>query len=371
MKILQTTKYYLPSTGGIESVVKSIVEGVSKQSETCKFTVYSNNHIPTLRKSMLKSASVHNIKEMTPFIFKSQPLNVRYQLLRSLMVDSDIIHHHYPFPNMELALLRHMDLLKKKRLIITWHANIKTTRWSWISKYYDPIVKRLLNIAETIVVTSPQLLESSEFLKDYKEKVKVIPLSFNPVVCSVSVSPKRLVADSVFRILFVGKLRAYKGLEYLIRAIVDLDVELTIVGEGETELELQTLVDTLGLRSKVCFRKGISDEALAGIYQSSDLFVLPSISEAEAFGVVQLEAMANGLPVINTRLDSGVPHVSVDGLTGLTVAPRDSEELAAAIEKIKSDPALYERFSVNALARAELFTAEKMSASYHEIYKKH
>lgn len=368
MKILQTTKYYLPSTGGIESVVKSIVEGVAKQSASCKFTVYSNNHIPTIRKSVLKSATVHNIKEMTPFIFKSQPLNLRYQILRSLMIDSDIIHHHYPFPNMELALLRHMDVLKKKRLIITWHANIKTTRWSWISRYYDPIIKRLLNIAETIVVTSPQLLEASEFLKDYKDKIKVIPLSFSPAVCSVSVLPKRLVSERPFRILFVGKLRAYKGLEYLIRAVVNLDVTLTIVGEGETEQELQGLVATLGLESKVYFRKGVSDEALAGIYQSSDLFVLPSISEAEAFGVVQLEAMANGLPVINTRLNSGVPHVSIDGLTGLTVEPRDSAELAAAIVKIKTDPGLYAQFSANAVDRAKLFTAEKMSASYHEIY---
>lgn len=370
MKILQTTKYYLPSTGGVESVVKSIVEGVSQKSETCKFTVYSNNHIPTMRRSVLQSAVVHNIKEMTPFIYKSQPLSIRYQLLRSLMMDSDIIHHHYPFPNMELALLRNMDVLKTKRLVITWHANIKTTRWSWISKYYDPIIKRLLEKAERIIVTSPQLLEASNLLKAYEHKVQVIPLTFSPKICSVSAPAKRLVSERPFRVLFVGKLRAYKGLEYLIKAVANLDVELTIVGEGETEQELANLVTALELTSKVTFRKGVSDDELAGIYQSSDLFVLPSISEAEAFGVVQLEAMANGLPVINTRLDSGVPHVSIDGLTGLTVEPRDAEQLAAAIVRIKDNPELYAEFSTNALTRVKLFTTEKMTAAYLEIYEK-
>lgn len=367
MKILHTVKYYSPSKGGMESVVKNIVDGITACSKENLFTVYANNHLPLYKRKIHEDNGVRSIKEFTPFLLRSQPLSIRYTSLRDLLLDTDIVHHHYPFPNMELALLRHQDILAKKKLIITWHANIKNSRWSWIEKFYNPIIKKLLDIAEHVVVTSPQLLNFSEILTDYTEKVKVIPLSFDPAISSNIIS-RAFPEGRRFRLLFVGKLRSYKGLKFLIESIKYLDVELTIVGEGENEQALRKQVYTLRLQDKIKFLKEVSNEALISIYQKSDLFILPSINEAEAFGVVQLEAMCNGLPVINTQLESGVPFVSLDNFSGITVEPQNVESLRNAIEKIITNKALYEQFSKNSVDRSKEFARGKMAQSYFELY---
>ena len=365
-KILQTVKYYDPCQGGMETVVKNIVEGIINNYDDIDFTVYSNNHTQIFSKSVEKKNRETIIKEITPIYLKSQPLNLRYPLLSNLIKESNIIHHHYPFPTMEFTLLRYLKKIKNKKLIITWHANIKNSRWSWIERIYNPMIEKLLNRADIIIVTSPQLFEASSLLQNYKEKIKTIPLSFDPKF--LSVVSKSYPEERCFEILFVGKLRKYKGVEFLIKAIENLDVKLKIVGNGEELQGLQVLVEDLKINNKVNFYSNVNDQQLANFYKNADLFVLPSINEAEAFGVVQLEAMANALPVINTNLKSGVPFVSLNDYSGLTVEPENVKDLENAIEKIISDKELYELFSSNALKRVKDFSREKMSKSYFEIY---
>lgn len=368
MKILQTVKYYHPSKGGMESVVQNIVEGITAVSKQIEFIVFSNNHFASFKKIVEKNKNIQSIKEATPLLFKSQPLNFRYPSLKNLITEADIVHHHYPFPNMELALLKNKEILKKKKLIITWHANIENSRWSFIEKFYNPLIRQLLDLSAYIVVTSPQLLENSSILNNYKERVKVIPLSFDPEISLLS-KPRGFPSQRNFRLLFVGKLREYKGVKYLIEAIKSLPVTLSIVGEGENEPKLKDQVKTLGMESKVVFLKELSNEELKKVYQDADLFVLPSINEAEAFGVVQLEALANGLPVINTNLKSGVPYVSLNGITGFTIQPESSEELRNAIQRIINDKDLYETFSENSLVRIKEFSRDALAESYLRLYQ--
>ena len=351
----------------METVVKNIVEGVIEISDDTNFDILSNNHEVTRAKIQItKSSRLNVIKEITPLLFRSQPLNLHYPSLKKVINESDVIHHHYPFPTMEFSLFRFLNLMRDKKFIITWHANIKNSRWSWIEKIYNPLITKLLDRADAIVVTSPQLFEASDVLKKYSDKIKVIPLSFNPKY-ALSKS-KQFPKDKPFELLFVGKLRKYKGVEFLITAIADLNVKLTIVGSGEEYQSLLLKVKELNISEKVKFLVNASDEELASLYSSSDLFVLPSINEAEAFGVVQLEAMANGLPVINTYLKSGVPFVSLNNQTGFTVEPKNAIDLKIAIEKIISNKALYEELSSNALERVKVFTREKMSNAYYELY---
>lgn len=367
MKILQIVKYYDPCQGGMESVVKNIVEGVIDHSNDISFTVYSNNH----RRNFVKSIEEKNreiiIKEITPAHLKSQPLNLRYPSLKKLIKDNDVIHHHYPFPTMEFALLRYFKQMSNKKFIITWHANIKNSRWSWIEKIYNPMIEKLLERADAIIVTSPQLFEASVILQKYKSKIHTIPLSFDPKYSSVL--SKKYPVDRCFQLLFVGKLRKYKGVEYLLKAIENLDIKLKIVGNGEELESLKSLVEVLNIRNKVTFVSNACDNQLVDFYKEADLFVLPSINEAEAFGVVQLEAMANGLPVINTNLESGVPFVSLHDYSGITVEPKDTKGLRGAIEKLIHNKELYELYSSNALERVETFSRQKMSEAYDKIYQ--
>jgi glycosyltransferase involved in cell wall biosynthesis len=369
MKVLHTVKYYAPSKGGMESVVKNIINGINYIDEKCVFTVYSNHHYKNKRQQISNENFNVIIKEKTPFLFKSQPLNIIYPNLKQLIIKNDIIHHHYPFPNLELALLRNINNLKNKKLVITWHANIKNSRWRWTEAYYNPLISKLLDRADSVVVTSPQLFNVSDILDRYENKIKIIPLSFDPLFEKSPAVFRRYPYNKKFNLLFVGKLRKYKGIEYLIKAIAHLNVTLTIVGDGEEEMSLKKLVEQMNIIDSVFFLKNIDNNKLSEIYNSADLFVLPSINEAEAFGVVQLEAMASGLPVINTNLNSGVPFVSLNNITGLTVEPQNVNALKEAIEIIKSNPCLYETFSKNSLERSQIFRRKEMAAAYLDVYK--
>ena len=368
MKILQLVKYYYPSMGGMESVVKNLSEGLVNLDDNIKVTVYANNHVRSIKSTSSSFSNLFILKEKTLLFFKSQPLNFRYKLLKKLISESDIIHHHYPYPNIELLLLMHKSLLANKKLIITWHANIENSRWFFFKKAYNIFINRILKLADCIIITSPILLIQSEILKNYKEKVIEIPLSYDQSLC-FNPTPKKFPLTRKFRILFVGKLRKYKGLNFLIDAVRDLDIQLFIVGSGEEEIYLTKLVANYNIQNKIIFVKDISNLQLQQFYFESDLFVLPSINEAEAFGVVQLEAMANGIPVINTKLNSGVPYVSIDEYSGLTVEPSNSIQLKNAILRIIQDPILYEKFSLNALKRSSKFTNDNMLRNYLKVYK--
>lgn len=369
MKILQTIKYYTPSNGGMETVVKNIVEGISAIDPAIQFAVLANSHFKSFKSTRNTEKNITVVKEATPVHFRSQPLNVFYPNLKEFILDSDIVHHHYPFPNMELSLLNNMKLLKKRKFVITWHANIQNSRWGWIKEFYKPMTKKLLNMADNIVVTSPQLVLTSDVLDQHQKKIQVIPLGFDPLFQSNSISFRTFPHDRQFKLLFVGRLRKYKGLEYLVDAIKQLNVSLIIIGDGEEEKNLQDQVARLNLQSRVEFHTNVDNKRLSDFYAEADLFVLPSVNEAEAFGVVQLEAMASGMPVINTLLNSGVPYVSLNEVTGLTVPPKDVLNLQKAIIRISSDAILYETFSKNCLDRVKLFSREEMAASYLKVYK--
>ncbi len=368
IKVLQTVKYFTPSKGGTETVVENIISGMFGLDKLIDFTVYCSNHFKSSDNFDFNGENFKVVKEPSRFFFKSQPLRFFYPKLNKLIVQSDVIHHHFPFPNIELWLLFNYNLLKKKHFIITWHANIENSRWKYLSKLYYYYINSLLKIANEIIVTSPQLLDNSKLLKKHNEKVKVIPLCFSGQYENIRYE-KNKILEKPRNILCVGKLRKYKGIDILINAIKDIDAKLFIVGDGEEHKNLSELVNKLKISYKVFFLRGLSDIELLEIYKTSKIFVLPSISEAEAFGIVQLEAMSMGLPVINTKLDSGVPFVSLDSISGITVEPKNVLQLKNAIEKILSDKDLFENLSKNAIQRSQLFTKSKMVESYHKIYK--
>ena len=170
--------------------------------------------------------------------------------------------------------------------------------------------------------------------------------------------------------MFVGRLSYYKGVEYLIEAMQWVNAKLLIVGDGELREKLEEKTISLGVNGKVKFLGKVSDEMLKYCYQICDIFVLPSVEPSEAFGLVQLEAMAYGKPVINTLLPTGVPFVSIDGKTGLTVEPRNSKALADAINKLLSDDELRKKFGIQARNRVvENFTVDKMNEKILKVYQ--
>ncbi len=197
--------------------------------------------------------------------------------------------------------------------------------------------------ADAIIATSPNYLATSIVLQAHRDRCHVLPYGI-PVEQFEQQDDAAVasIRDRFGRrlVITVGRLIYYKGFDVLVRAMKDVDGALVIIGEGPLRPELEAQARDLGIADRVHFLGEIHNRDIAAYYHASDVFALASVARSEAFGIVQLEAMACGLPVVNTGLDSGVPFVSLDGLTGLTVPPGDSVALSRALNKLLDDDEL-------------------------------
>jgi glycosyltransferase involved in cell wall biosynthesis len=170
-------------------------------------------------------------------------------------------------------------------------------------------------------------------------------------------------------VLAVGRLVYYKGFKYLVRAMERVQGKLVLVGEGPLRQSLEREVRERGLQARVFLLGRVPD--LDAYYKAADVFVLPSVARSEAFGIVQLEAMACGKPVVNTTLDSGVPFVSMHGISGVSVPPGDTDALAEAICLLLGDPELSSRYGDAGRKRVrEQFGLETMIARTACLYER-
>jgi rhamnosyl/mannosyltransferase len=161
----------------------------------------------------------------------------------------------------------------------------------------------------------------------------------------------------------------YKGLDVLVRAFANVDATAILVGDGPTRSSVEGLARDTGVGGRVVFAGRVDDDEMVALYQACDAFVLPSVTRAEAFGVVQLEAMAAGRPVVSTALPSGVPWVNQDEVTGLVVPPGDAGALTAALTRLLRDEALRVRMGQAGQARvAAEFTVARMVAATTALY---
>lgn len=364
MKILQINKLYYPWIGGVEKVVQDITEGFQGKVDMEVLACQSKG-----RGSKLLINGVKVTKASSLGIYWGMPVSFTFPLLLSWKSrKADILHFHLPFPLGDLSYL--LLGARKKKIVVTYHSDI--VRQEKLLRFYKPFLYRFLEMADRILPTSPNLLESSKYLRPHKDKCTVVPLSIDLNEYGHPVEKEFYLGVSLGEriVLFAGRLNYYKGLEYLIEAMQEIEAKLLIAGEGELREELEEKTRSLKVNQKIIFLGKVSDEKLKYCYQICDLFVLPSVESSEAFGIVQMEAMAYGKPVVNTNLPTGVPYVSINGETGFTVPPRDSKALTNAINRILNDKELATKFSKNALKRVkEKFSKEKMLESIYLIYK--
>lgn len=281
---------------------------------------------------------------------------------------ADIVHLHLPNPPAILALLASGY---RGAVIATYHSDI--VRQEKMARLFDPILRTFLKKCATIVVTSARYRDSSAALAPFVDKCKVIPYGIpfdqfrNPDASRVA----EIKAKYGSRLIIsAGRLIYYKGFEYLIDAMREVDGRLLIVGDGPLHRELDAQTANAGLRNKVILLGEIHNDDIAPYYHAADVFALASVARSEAFGIVQLEAMACGKPVVNTNLDSGVPWVSQDGVTGLTVPPKDPPALAQAINKLLDDADLRKRYADAARERVEKeFSQDLMIARMLDTYR--
>ena len=261
--------------------------------------------------------------------------------MRRQAASADLVHLHAPYPPAELAQL---SLGRGKPFVITYHSDI--VRQKLAGRIYAPLLRMVLQRAARIAVSSPAYVESSPFLRRVREKCRLIHFGIELArfreTAQVQADAQRLRRRFGERplLLFIGRLRHYKGVDTLIRAMRQVDARLLIIGVGPMQEAWRELARAEGVSDKLTFLGECSErESLAARY-AADLFALPSTNRAEALGIVQLEAMACGLPVLCTELGTGTSYVNQHEKTGLVVPPNDAQALAAAINRLLADPML-------------------------------
>jgi rhamnosyl/mannosyltransferase len=287
----------------------------------------------------------------------------------------DIVHLHFPDP---LGQFTAMTLPRSVKRVISWHSDIIKQRAALA--VYQPFLNAFVRDADAIIGATPQHFSSSQQMAPGKpgQLREVIPYGFDPEALGWSEAARatraRLEQERGRRpsIFAVGRHVYYKGFDVLIRAMRSVDAELWIGGRGPYTESFRQAAQDAGVADRVRFLGFIPDAELIAYYDACDVFCMPSTERAEQFGLVQLEAMHCGKPVVATRLGTGVEYVTLDEVTGLLVNPGDEQALAQALNRLLADPALRTRLGEAGRRRvAEEFSVRRMVdktvALYHRL----
>jgi glycosyltransferase involved in cell wall biosynthesis len=359
---MHAAKFYPPALGGMETLVQYLCEGTAGEWDVR--AVVANETRLTIEE---RCGRVRVVRAGSLGTVASVPLcpSLPFHLWRE---PADCVVLHEPNPVAGSALW----LRTPAPRLIVWHHSDLVRPW-WAPYTYGVVQRALYRRADCVVVSNPVLAARSPLVR-LARRVEVIPLGIDlehyrapDAVREALVERVRAIAPGP-HILFVGRFVYYKGIDVLIDAMTRCPGTLLLVGDGPLEGELRTQVATLGLQDRVRFIGRVSDEDLPAYYHASDVFVLPSVAVTEAYGLVQIEAMAAGVPVVSTNLPTGVPWVNQDGVTGLVVPPRDAGALAAALGRLLGDEGLRRSLGAGGRRRAEaLFSRDRTIEAFKDL----
>jgi rhamnosyl/mannosyltransferase len=359
VKVLQVGKFYFPHHGGIETHLRMLCASLR---ECVDVEVLVANETRSTEDDLVDGVSIRRLGAALTLasasICPGMPEEIRN-------AHPDIIHLHHPNPT---AMMSVAASRVQCPLVVSYHSDI--VRQKALGTLFSPLLRSALARSAVIIAGSPQMVKYSPVLAEYRDKCVVIPygIDFSTLDAADPITVAELRQQYGPRmILAVGRHVYYKGFEFLIRAMQTIDGRLVLIGDGPLRSALEAEAAHHGVQDRVHFLGGV--ESVAPFYHAADVFVLPSIAPSEAFGLVQLEAMACGKPVVNTDLKSGVPFVSQHEQTGLTVPPSDSDALAFAVTRLLDNPDLAARYGREGRRRARKeFSAEAMAAKTLELY---
>ncbi|GLQ18657.1 glycosyltransferase [Maritalea porphyrae] len=359
MRVMQVYKVYRPEDfTGVPRVIHSIAEGLTSRSVETVVLATSKGCNP--KPIVVDSHQVHLAKrdiQIASTSFSREAFGKFAELAQSV----DIIHYHFPWPAGDLLELAHRHNLPT---LVTYHSDI--VKQKSLSKIYNPLMKWFLNRTDSIVATSVNYAESSPVLQNFRNKVTTIPIGLaeRPKLNNKLVGKwqERLGNDFI---LFVGALRYYKGIRYLIEASRLTNIPIVIVGEGALETSSKA-----PLPDNITHITNVSDPDKEALLELCKAFILPSHLRSEAFGISLLEAARAGKPMISCEIGTGTSFVNVNGRTGITVPPADPISIKEAMEKLFYNQHLSHQLGIGARRRfMDLFTVEKMANSYGDLYQ--
>jgi glycosyltransferase involved in cell wall biosynthesis len=371
MKILQFGKFYPPDLGGIESVIYNLTEGLNEFDVDCD--VLCSNTSNKYLEEVNNGYRVYRTASYGNFLSTSLSPQLIYKLYKCKN-KYDIIHVHLPDPMAMIALL----LIKPKcKIVLHWHGDVDFDKYSKMKYLYKILETKVIKLSNQIIFPTTIHLTESHVYNLIEDKANVITYPFNTRdLLSLKIDNDIVEGYKAMdkKIIFsLGRLIYYKGFDYLIEAANDLPNNYLILigGIGELEDSFKRKIEELNLSSKVHLLGKVPSDLLATYYSLSDIYCFPSISRGEMFGIVQLEAMLFGKPIVATKIKgSGVCEVNIHNETGLCVDIKNSKQLADAMMKICEHDSYYDKLSNNAISRVvDIFGRDKVIPQYIEFYQ--
>ncbi|MCG6349090.1 glycosyltransferase family 4 protein [Vibrio fluvialis] len=363
MKVLHVYRTCYPETkGGVEQVIRFIASGTKPLGVETKILTLSDNNVPPYNCEGTEIIPVKKTFEVSSNGFALKLISE----FKKLSEWADIIHYHYPWPSGDLISLFNTS---KKPSLVTYHSDI--VKQKLLKILYKPLETHFLNHVNIIVATSPQYAQTSINLQKYKNKVRIIPLAIDeatyPTPLSSTIEQWRdKVGEGFF--LFVGVLRYYKGLDYLLEAARINNLPVVIAGDGPERAKLEAYIAEHKL-TNVKLVGFVSEEDKVALHLLSKVFVFPSHLRSEAFGISLIEAQMYSKPIISSYIGTGSSYVNINGETGLVVPPADSQSLSDAMLQIENKPDMLIKFGINARQRFEQkFTAQRYAQAYVNLY---
>lgn len=379
MKIAHWAKFYPPEWGGMERVTRDLATGMAELGMRTIVIAFARD--PALS----GDGTVEGVRVVrAPLLANpaNQPMSFRWVwgcIRHSWRSGAVIIHAPNLMALLPLAVLmlfRPFGIGPRRRLLV-WHSDIVGK--GWLGLLVRPAEELLARLSTVIVATSPPYAEASAVLRRHRRKVRIVPLGIDPpdlpppeLLPEMPPLPERLAQRIAGRplILSIGRLVPYKGFDTLIRAVASLEAEAVcvIVGTGPERQALEELARRMGVADRVLFAGSCSGAELAALFRHARLYAMSSSMRSEAFGVVLLEAMSHGLPIVACDIaGSGVPWVARQGENALIVPPGDAAALDDALSALLGDKALSARLgAAGKRGFAASFTKAAMVRGYLE-----
>ncbi|MFA5632405.1 MAG: glycosyltransferase [Porticoccaceae bacterium] len=367
LRVLHVYRTYFPDTqGGGEEVIHQACRNTRHLGVESRVFALSPN--PSAEPLHREEADVFQAKRHVEIASCGMSLSALAPFRRQAAW-ADVLHYHFPWPFGDLLHLAGGEVTRKPT-VVTYHSDI--VRQKAIYPLYRPLMRRFLQRVDRIIATSPNYVANSSLLQEYRDRVQVIPIGLDDSNCprpgddSVAACRRRYGDDFLF---FVGVLRYYKGLNFLLEAASATRANIVIAGAGPEEQSLKAYARDHGLHN-VHFVGRISDTEKMALLAACRAMVFPSHLPSEAFGISLIEAAMMAKPMISCEIGTGTSYVNLDRHTGLVVAPADPAQLAQAMNLLVGDEALAREWGQNARWRYEtLFTGEAMGRQYAALYQ--
>jgi glycosyltransferase involved in cell wall biosynthesis len=365
MRVLHFYKTYLPdSMGGIEQVIFQLCDSTDRMSIDNTVLALSAN--PSAAPLQIRQHVVHQSRMDFQLASTGFSYSV-FKKFRELAAEADVINYHFPWPFMDVV---HFCSAVKKPYVVTYHSDI--VRQRHLLTLYRPLMRRFLDGADRIVAASPNYVHTSDVLKQYPDKTRVITYGLNknsyPQPDAERMAGwKARLGERFF--LFVGVMRYYKGLHILLDALKGVDYPVVIMGAGPLEKQLHAQAAALGLRH-VHFLGRLGDEDKVALLELSYAIVFPSHLRSEAFGISLLEGAMFGKPMISSEIGTGTSYINIHDETGLVVPPSNPEAFREAMRTLWENPTQAQAMGAKAEARyRQLFTSEEMGRKWVQLYE--